>query len=175
MRALVSRGLLLPPLVCGALVFGPVGTATAAVDADRIASDRTTPMPAAPEPDVDALLAGLDDLDDLDDAIDALLAKEEAEAEALVAKYEADLDALLAKLDLDTDALLSALEAGADDAEAEADAAADAADAETAIAALDAGRLDAAEEARHVKALEAANATVRQRLRKLDTRAPVTR
>ncbi|MDQ1034271.1 hypothetical protein QFZ75_000687 [Streptomyces sp. V3I8] len=30
MRALVSRGLLLPPLVCAALVLGPVGVATAA-------------------------------------------------------------------------------------------------------------------------------------------------
>ncbi|MEV4037389.1 hypothetical protein [Streptomyces umbrinus] len=32
MRALVSRGLLLPPLVCAALVCGPVATATAASD-----------------------------------------------------------------------------------------------------------------------------------------------
>lgn len=32
MRALVSRGLLLPPLVCAALVCGPVGAAAAAVD-----------------------------------------------------------------------------------------------------------------------------------------------
>ncbi|MHC5908582.1 hypothetical protein ACVNF4_32580 [Streptomyces sp. S6] len=32
MRASVSRGLLLPSAVCAALVFGPVGTAAAAVD-----------------------------------------------------------------------------------------------------------------------------------------------
>ncbi|MFF1293921.1 MULTISPECIES: hypothetical protein [unclassified Streptomyces] len=35
MRALVSRGLLVPPLVCAALVFGPVGTAAAVGDAGR--------------------------------------------------------------------------------------------------------------------------------------------
>ncbi|WAU83457.1 hypothetical protein O1Q96_29455 [Streptomyces sp. Qhu-G9] len=32
MRALVSRGLLLPPLVCAALAFGPVASAAAVVD-----------------------------------------------------------------------------------------------------------------------------------------------
>ncbi|WP_327720434.1 hypothetical protein OG381_37615 [Streptomyces sp. NBC_00490] len=35
MRALVSRGLLVPPLVCAALVLGPVGTAAAVGDAGR--------------------------------------------------------------------------------------------------------------------------------------------
>ncbi|MET7735347.1 hypothetical protein ABZT02_28860 [Streptomyces sp. NPDC005402] len=39
MRPLVSRGLLLPSLVCAALILGPVGTAAAAVDAGRGASD----------------------------------------------------------------------------------------------------------------------------------------
>jgi hypothetical protein len=35
MRALVSRGLLVPPLVCAALVLGPAGTAAAVGDAGR--------------------------------------------------------------------------------------------------------------------------------------------
>ncbi|MES5818883.1 hypothetical protein [Streptomyces sp. RG80] len=35
MRALVSRGLLVPPLICAALVFGPAGTAAAVGDAGR--------------------------------------------------------------------------------------------------------------------------------------------
>ncbi|MFF7450357.1 MULTISPECIES: hypothetical protein [unclassified Streptomyces] len=35
MRALVSRGLLVPPLVCAALVFGPAGTAAAIGDSGR--------------------------------------------------------------------------------------------------------------------------------------------
>ncbi|WP_328751591.1 hypothetical protein OHT57_39380 [Streptomyces sp. NBC_00285] len=39
MRPLVSRGLLLPPLVCAALILGPVGTAAAVADAGRGASD----------------------------------------------------------------------------------------------------------------------------------------
>ncbi|MFD5624724.1 MULTISPECIES: hypothetical protein [unclassified Streptomyces] len=38
MSSLVSRGLLLSPLVCGALVFGPLGTAAAAVDVSRPSS-----------------------------------------------------------------------------------------------------------------------------------------
>ncbi|MFI6334998.1 hypothetical protein [Streptomyces sp. NPDC050535] len=38
MSSLVSRGLLLSPLVCAALVFGPLGTAAAAVDVSRSAS-----------------------------------------------------------------------------------------------------------------------------------------
>ncbi|RRR76495.1 hypothetical protein [Streptomyces sp. RP5T] len=39
MRPLVPRGLLLPSLICAAFVLGPVGTATAAVDAGRGALD----------------------------------------------------------------------------------------------------------------------------------------
>ncbi|MEV7891184.1 hypothetical protein ACWD3I_16530 [Streptomyces sp. NPDC002817] len=35
MRALVSRGLLVPPLICAALIFGPAGTAAAVGDAGR--------------------------------------------------------------------------------------------------------------------------------------------
>ena len=81
MRALVSRALLLSPLVCGALVFGPVGTATAAVDAGRTASDRAATRAAAvPEPDLDAFF------DALEKEIDALVEKEEAEADAVVDK-----------------------------------------------------------------------------------------
>jgi hypothetical protein len=113
MRALVSRGLLLSPLVCGALVLGPVGTATAAVDAGRTASDRASTRTAAvPEPDLDALF------DALDAEIDALLAKEEADADALVAQELAEVDALLARLDLDTDGLLTDIEADMDAATA---------------------------------------------------------
>lgn len=81
MRVLVSRGLLVPPLVCGALVcgalvFGPVGTATAA----RLA--------AAPEPDLD------DFFDALEAEIDGLLAKEEADVDALIAKEETGIRAV---------------------------------------------------------------------------------
>lgn len=111
MRALVSRGLLLPPLVCGALVLGPAGTVAAAVDAGRTASDRASSRTAAvPEPDLDALF------DALDAEIEALLAKEEADADALVEQEIAEVDALLARLDLDTDGLSAGIEADTDEA-----------------------------------------------------------
>ncbi|MFE9767487.1 hypothetical protein ACFYPC_23685 [Streptomyces sp. NPDC005808] len=61
MRALVSRGLLLSPLVCAALVFGPLGTAAAAVDVPR-----TVPGGAAAawsSADADVVLERLDVLD----------------------------------------------------------------------------------------------------------------
>ncbi|QFR01243.1 hypothetical protein F9278_39405 [Streptomyces phaeolivaceus] len=109
MRALVSRALLLSPLVCGALVFGPVGNATAAVDAGRTASDRASQRTAAvPEPDLDAFF------DALDVEIDALLEKEEAEADAIVDKEIADVEALLAQIELDMDELLADLDAETD-------------------------------------------------------------
>jgi len=46
MRALVSRGLLLPPLVCAALVCGPVATATAASDVST--GSEGSPVAVAP-------------------------------------------------------------------------------------------------------------------------------
>ncbi|MFC8430586.1 hypothetical protein [Streptomyces sp. NPDC057253] len=48
MRPLVSRGLLLPPLVCAALILGPVGTAAAVTDAGRAASNPGVSQPATP-------------------------------------------------------------------------------------------------------------------------------
>ncbi|MBE4738475.1 MULTISPECIES: hypothetical protein [Streptomyces] len=197
MRALVSRALLLSPLVCGALVFGPVGTATAAVDAGRTASDRAATRAAAvPEPDLDAFF------DALEKEIDALVEKEEAEADAIVDKEIADMEALFDKLDSDLDALLAGLDADTD-AAAEAatgtatetdavgtdvddllgqldlldsmdqnDVLAPLLDEMTAVAELDAGQLDTAEAARHVAALRTAHATVQQRLQKIDAAAP---
>ena len=197
MRALVSRALLLSPLVCGALVFGPVGTATAAVDAGRTASDRAATRAAAvPEPDLDAFF------DALEKEIDALVEKEEAEADAIVDKEIADMEALFDKLDSDLDALLADLDADTD-AAAEAatgtatetdavgtdvddllgqldlldrmdqnDVLAPLLDEMTAVAELDAGQLDTAEAARHVAALRTAHATVQQRLQKIDAAAP---
>ncbi|KFF96011.1 hypothetical protein IQ62_38620 [Streptomyces scabiei] len=191
MRALVSRGLLLSPLVCGALVFGPVGTATAAVDVGRTSSDRTSMGTAAvPEADLD------DFFDALDAEIDALLAKEEADVDALIEKEEAEVEALLAKLDLELDGLLAdidtdtatdtATDAVATDAEVlldqldllarmdQSDVLAPLLDELTTIAKLDADRLDATEAARHVEALRAAHTTVQQRLLKAEAAAPVT-
>ncbi|MDX3691513.1 hypothetical protein PV726_14435 [Streptomyces europaeiscabiei] len=204
MRALVSRGLLLSPLVCGALVFGPVGTATAAVDVGRTSSDRnSTGTAAVPEADLDdffdALDAEIDALLAREEAdVDALLAKEEADVDALIEKKEAEVEALLAKLDLELDGLLADIDADtATDTATDADAVAT--DAEvlldqldllarmdqsdvlaplldelTTIAKLDADRLDATEAARHVEALRAANTTVQQRLQKVEAPAPVT-
>ena len=64
MRPLVSRGLLLPTLVCTALILGPVGTAAAVVDAGRGASDHGVAHTAA--------WYGTDDTDTLTDRLDAL-------------------------------------------------------------------------------------------------------
>ncbi|NEA98194.1 hypothetical protein [Streptomyces sp. SID13726] len=63
MRPLVSRGLLLPPLVCAALILGPVGTAAAA-DAGRGGSDHGVAHLAT--------WYGTDDADALVDRLDAL-------------------------------------------------------------------------------------------------------
>ena len=197
MRALVSRALLLSPLVCGALVFGPVGTATAAVDAGRTASDRAASRAAAvPEPDLDAFF------DALEKEIDALVDKEEAEADAIVDKEIADMEALLDKLESDLDALLADLDADTDAAAEAATGTATETDAVgtdvddlldqlelldrmdqndvlapllgemTTIAKLDADQLDTAEAARHVAALRTAHATVQQRLQKIEAAAP---
>ncbi|MFF4347331.1 hypothetical protein [Streptomyces sp. NPDC001530] len=75
MRALVSRprGLLLPPMVCAALICGPVGTAAAAVDVPRetsVGADTEWPFTES-----DGLLDQLGILDgaDLEDALAPLL------------------------------------------------------------------------------------------------------
>ncbi|MEU9328768.1 hypothetical protein AB0D91_34105 [Streptomyces canus] len=64
MRPLVSRGLLLPTLVCTALILGPVGTAAAVVDAGRGASDHGVAQAAT--------WYGTDDSDTLTDRLDTL-------------------------------------------------------------------------------------------------------
>ncbi|MET9785173.1 hypothetical protein [Streptomyces canus] len=64
MRPLVSRGLLLPTLVCTALILGPVGTAAAVVDAGRGASNHGVAQAAT--------WYGTDDTDTLTDRLDAL-------------------------------------------------------------------------------------------------------
>lgn len=67
MRPLVSRGLLLPPLVCAALILGPVGTAAAVTDAGRAASDHGVSQPAAWY-DTDDTAGPVDRLDAVDHA-----------------------------------------------------------------------------------------------------------
>lgn len=74
MRALVSRGLLLSPLVCAALVFGPLGTAAAAVDAPRVASGGAAAAWSSADSDaVLEQLGVLDRADHYDVALDPLL------------------------------------------------------------------------------------------------------
>jgi hypothetical protein len=80
MRPLVSRGLLLPSLVCAALILGPVGTAAAAVDAGHGAADHGVARTATAHTttghatDADILADRLDALDRLRalDRLDAL-------------------------------------------------------------------------------------------------------
>ncbi|MEU9169676.1 hypothetical protein AB0D34_18015 [Streptomyces sp. NPDC048420] len=64
MRPLVSRGRLLPPLVCAALILGPVGTAAAVTDAGRAASDHGVSQPV--------VWYGTDNAGTLEDRLDAL-------------------------------------------------------------------------------------------------------
>ncbi|MGC0399229.1 nitroreductase [Streptomyces sp. SAI-126] len=64
MRPLVPRGLLLPSLVCAALILGPVGTAAAAVDAGRGAPDHAVTQPVT--------WHGTEDADALADRLDAV-------------------------------------------------------------------------------------------------------
>ncbi|MGW4908907.1 hypothetical protein [Streptomyces sp. NPDC004270] len=64
MRALVSRGLLVSPLVCAALVFGPAAATAAAADAGREASGTGVAQPALPPgTDVAALLDRIESMD----------------------------------------------------------------------------------------------------------------
>ncbi|KAA0942197.1 hypothetical protein [Streptomyces apricus] len=101
MRALVSRGLLLPPLVCAALVLGPVGAATAAeapsdapdtrvarslLSEAGLTPERLRALPADTEQGdaLSSLLTSLTSLIGLTgadkDTIDAVVAAEQAQA-----------------------------------------------------------------------------------------------
>ncbi|MEU7656884.1 hypothetical protein [Streptomyces lincolnensis] len=64
MRPLVSRGLLLPPLLCSALLFVPVGTAAAVSDIHAETADRTTVAWSAPA--AEAIAGRLDVLERAD-------------------------------------------------------------------------------------------------------------
>jgi hypothetical protein len=157
MRALVSPGLLVPPLVCAALVLGPVGTAAASVDAGPPASGRTA-------------LSHLDDVDDAewsDAEWDALWSDIDSGMESDLSWSdatfdtswsEARLDALLAQLDaldeLDDEGALTPL-----------------LDVMTSLVERGGSRLAPTEAARYAKDLEAANTKVQQRLRDLDSTA----
>jgi hypothetical protein len=68
MRPLVSRGLLLPSLVCAALILGPVGTAAAAVDAGHGAADHGVARTATAH----ATAHATDHAETLADRLDAL-------------------------------------------------------------------------------------------------------
>lgn len=73
MRPLVTRGLLLPPLLCAALVLVPAGTAAAVVDAGQGAQDHSVAQPASwPGSDADALVERLDALDGAEHGGDVL-------------------------------------------------------------------------------------------------------
>ncbi|MFF7258951.1 hypothetical protein ACFZCL_01455 [Streptomyces sp. NPDC008159] len=203
MRALVTRGLLLPPLMCATLVCTPAGTAAALVDAGHEArGPHAAGAAEAPEPDVDALTAWLDALEA---EFDALVAQKEAEADALAAQRESDADALVAQKEAETDALVAQKEAEADalvaQKEAEADALLARLDAAsdvlvtrigtldrmdqrnvlapllrelTTLARLEGDRLEPAAAARHADAVKRAHATVQKRLRTLHATTPVT-
>ncbi|SES27257.1 hypothetical protein SAMN04487983_103943 [Streptomyces sp. yr375] len=74
MRALVSRGLLLSPVVCAALIFGPAGTAAATADIPREAAGGAAAARYFAEPDaVLAQLAVIDQADRHDGALDPML------------------------------------------------------------------------------------------------------
>ncbi|MEU6348391.1 hypothetical protein ABZ896_03600 [Streptomyces sp. NPDC047072] len=141
MRPLVSRGLLLPPLVCAALVLVPAGAAAAAVDAGRGASDHGVSRThdwSSPV-DTDRLLArlGMSDL-------------AEGHRGAATTGQSALSHSPLHTLGADRAGVLQPL-----------------LDAVTAIPVRPGEHLGAAEAAAHAKAVEAANATVQERLRNL--------
>jgi hypothetical protein len=192
MRALVTRGLLLPPLMCATLVGTPAGTAAALVDAGREARGPHAARTArAPEPDVDALTARFDALEA---EFDALAAQAEAKADALAAQRESDADALAAKKEAEADALVARKEAEAEALLARLDAASDVLVTRigtldrmdrgnvlapllrelTALAQLEGDRLEPAAAARHADAVKRAHATVQTRLRTLHATTPVT-
>ncbi|WP_051870027.1 hypothetical protein [Streptomyces resistomycificus] len=66
MRPLVSRGLLLPPLLCSALLLVPAGTAAAVSDISSEAADRAAVAWSAPA--ADAVVKRLDALERADRA-----------------------------------------------------------------------------------------------------------
>ncbi|MFJ7043237.1 hypothetical protein ACIQVC_07500 [Streptomyces sp. NPDC101112] len=192
MRALVTRGLLLPPLMCATLVCTPAGTAAALVDAGHEArGPHAAGAVKAPEPDVDALTAWLDALEA---EFDALVAQKEADADALVAQRESDVDALVAQKEAEADALVAQKEAEADALLARLDAASDVLVTRigtldrmdqrnvlapllrelTTLAKLEGDRLEPAAAARHADAVKRAHATVQKKLRTLHATTPVT-
>ncbi|WP_055542393.1 hypothetical protein [Streptomyces neyagawaensis] len=203
MRALVTRGLLLPPLMCATLVGTPAGTAAALVDAGREArGPHATGTAKAPGPDVDALLARFDALEAEFDALadqaeaeaEALAAQKEAEAEALAAQRESVAEALAAQKEAEADALVARKEAEVDALLARLDAASDVLVTRigtldrmdrgnvlapllrelTTLAQLEGDRLEPAAAARHADAVKRAHATVQKRLRTLHATTPVT-
>ncbi|GAA4009259.1 hypothetical protein [Streptomyces plumbiresistens] len=96
MRPLVSRGLLLPPLLCSALLLVPAGTAAAASDIHGEAADRTAVAWSAPA--ADAVVERLDALERADradviaplaKAVDSIAATDDARLDpAAAAAYE---------------------------------------------------------------------------------------
>ena len=151
MRPLVPRGLLLPSLVCAALILGPVGTAAAAVDAGHGAADhgvaRTatahtsahahahatahTHASAHATDDADTLADRLDALDDLQ-ALDSLDALNRPEHGGLLQPLQPLLGTV------------------------------------TDLLSLNARHLDASEAAAHAKAVEAAHTEAREKLGQLN-------
>ncbi|MEU6372185.1 hypothetical protein [Streptomyces sp. NPDC046909] len=112
MRALVSRGLLVPPLVCAALILGPAGTAAAVGDAGREVpglSIAEAAVRSGAETDTlldhDSALAPL--LDTVADLGEADGTRLDAEAAAAYAKelqaWNADVQERLRKLDTSGD------------------------------------------------------------------------
>ncbi|MEU6799696.1 hypothetical protein [Streptomyces neyagawaensis] len=192
MRALVTRGLLLPPLMCATLVGTPAGTAAALVDAGREArGPHAAGTAKAPEPDVDALLARFDALEAEFDALadqaeakaEALAAQRESDAEALAAQKEAEADALVARKEAEADALLARLDAASDvlvtrigtlDRMDRGNVLAPLLRELTTLAQVEGDRLEPAAAARHADAVKRAHATVQKRLRTLHTTTPVT-
>jgi hypothetical protein len=145
MRPLVSRGLLLPSLVCAALILGPVGTAAAAVDAGHGAADHGVARSATAHATdhAETLADRLDALDRLQaqdrlDALDRLQAQDRLDA-LNRPEHGGLLQPLQPLLGTVTD-LLS----------------------------LNAGHLDASEAAAHAKAVEAANTEAQEKLGQLN-------
>lgn len=150
MRPLVSRGLLLPPLVCAALVLVPAGTAAAAVDAGRGVSDHgaSRTYDWSGPVDTDELLARLG----MSDLAGAHRGAAHSVPDVATTTQQGALGHTLSSALTGTD--------GADVLKPLLDAVA-------AISVPASGHLDAAEAAAHAKAVEAANATVQERLRNL--------
>ncbi|MEU0026292.1 hypothetical protein [Streptomyces sp. NPDC006335] len=148
MRPLVSRGLLLPSLVCAALIIGPVGTAAAAVDAGHGAADHGVARTATAQATThNTAHTTTDDADTLPDRLEAL-------------DHLDALDRLQALDRLDTlnrpehGGLLQPLQPLLGTV--------------TDLLSLNARHLDASEAAAHAKAVEAANTEAQEKLGQLN-------